>query len=198
MRAFVAIELPGEIKRQLLNAAGRLRHAHVRASWVKAESMHVTLRFFGDIGQREADMLIAHVEPRFAEAQLVALSVRGIGAFPNVRKPSVVWAGVGPLEGALESVHGIAEWGALAIGQKAEGRRFHPHITLARLREGDGGRSREAVPTSRASVDELAVLIERERETEFGAFTATSVSLFSSELTPQGPIHTRVKEFRLS
>ncbi len=198
MRAFVAIELPEEIKRQLLNAAERLRQARIRASWVKAESMHVTLRFLGDIGERDADLLIAHVEPRFAEAQPVALSVRGIGAFPNLRKPSVVWAGVGPAEETLESVHGIAESGALAIGQKAEGRSFHPHITLARVREGEGPKSHAVGPASRASVDKLAGLIERERETEFGAFTATSVSLFSSELTPQGPIHTRVKEFRLS
>jgi len=235
MRAFVAIEMPEEIKAGLLGAQKRLREARVRASWVKPEAMHLTLRFLGDISAGESERLADFLAPRFAEAEPVAMRVHGVGAFPNVRKPGVVWAGVEPWEGPLETVFGIAEAGAMAIGQKAEGRGFHPHVTLGRVRDDRRGGGRAAAegggraaaegggraaakgggraaaeggcPTgtrgnkdSKDSKDteRLVALIERERFAEFGAFTATSVSLFSSELTPQGPIHTRVKEFRFS
>ncbi len=183
MRAFVAIELPDSIKDRLRSLTDRLRRSHARASWVKAERIHLTLRFMGDVPEEDADRLRGLLAGRYAGLDGFELRVRGLGAFPNARKPSVVWAGVTPLEGALERGQAIAEEGARAIGLKPEKRRFRPHLTLARIRDV-------------RQTGDLPRRLGIERDFDAGSFSVSSVSLFSSELTRSGPIYERIEEFR--
>ncbi|MBX7256784.1 MAG: RNA 2',3'-cyclic phosphodiesterase [Candidatus Hydrogenedentes bacterium] len=196
MRAFVAIEIPEEIRMRLLDVQQNLRESRLRASWVKPGAMHLTLRFLGEIGEADAETYLEHVAPAFAEVSAFDLTVRGVGAFPNARRPTVVWAGVTPADGALEAAFRIAEAGAVAIGQKPENRRFHPHVTLARIKDDrDKASGRGAKDAGDPAIERLAALMRREQSTLFGAFTAKSVSLFSSDLRPQGPVYTCIKEF---
>lgn len=197
MRAFAAIEVPEDIKARLQETQCVLRESKARASWVKPDAMHITLRFLGEIGDAAAETFVTYAAPRFAGLHAFELTVAGIGAFPNARKPSVVWAGIAPAEGPLEAAFRIAEEGAIALGQKAEGRRFHPHVTLARVKDAPRSEgSARGAPDPK--LERLAAAIGAAQGARFGAFTARSVSLFSSDLTPQGPIYTRIKEFRFS
>ncbi|MBN2307849.1 MAG: RNA 2',3'-cyclic phosphodiesterase [Candidatus Hydrogenedentes bacterium] len=182
MRTFIAIELPDTARQALAKLSRRLQACPMRASWAKPENMHLTLRFLGDIEEPDVDTIREILAAAYAGAESFDLDVRGTGVFPNASKPSVVWAGVVPIEGPLKRVQAAAEEAACAIGLKPERRRFHPHVTLARIKE----------PARSGS---LAALLVREQAFDGGSFSVGSVSLFSSRLDAGGAVHTRLQEF---
>lgn len=182
MRCFVAVEIPDGVKAALAQVSARLRECRARASWVRTEHMHLTLRFLGDVDYGKADSFAGHLREALGGIGAFPLQVRGVGAFPNARRPSVVWAGVGPADGALGNVQALCEQAALAIDLPREAKPFHPHITLARIK-------------SIGPNADLTLAIEREAACPAGEFIASSVSLFKCELTPRGPIYTLIEEF---
>lgn len=184
MRSFIAIELPDPIKASLTPMVDRLRRTRVRASWVKPERMHLTLRFLGDVAEERLAALGEHLSAGLSGIEPFPLRVQGVGAFPNTRRPVVLWAGVGSLEGALTDVQAAAERAAQSIGLKPERRAFRAHVTIARVKQSGG-------------FGELSVALRREEDFEAGPFQAGAVTLFSSELAPSGPVYTRLREFPL-
>ena len=94
VRAFVAIELPEAVSDALGALAGRLRKSRVRASWVQPGNIHLTLRFCGDVAVPDAESLGRFLADRYAGREPFPLEVKGVGCFPNARRPKVVWAGV--------------------------------------------------------------------------------------------------------
>lgn len=182
MRCFVAIDIPDDVKAALARVSARLRECRARASWVRTEHMHLTLRFLGDVDRERMDSFAGRLREALAAIRPFPLQVRGVGAFPNARRASVVWVGVGPLDGALGNVQTVCEQAAWAIDLPREAKPFHPHITLVRIK--DFGPNAD-----------LTRAIAREAACIAGEFMASSVSLFKSELTPRGPIYTRIEEF---
>ena len=182
MRTFVAIELPESVKEALHALSGRLRESGGRVSWVKPENMHLTLRFLGEVDDEHVERLSAILADAYRGSAAFPLAVRGTGAFPNPRRPDVIWVGAEPLEGALAEVQAAAESAARAIGLPPDDKIFRAHLTLARIRD-------------RRAAKPLMECLEMERDFAGGEFTVGSVSLFSSELTPHGPIYRRLREF---
>ena len=182
MRTFIAIELNDAVREALWALSLRLQQSGVRASWAKPRSMHLTLRFLGEIPVEDVGRIGDLLAPRYAGTEPFSLRVAEAGAFPNARKPSVVWAGVGPLEGHLAQVQSTAEEAARAIGLAAEKRRYRPHLTIARIRDA-------------AKASKLAPVLAREGAFDGGSFSVGSVSLFSSELGPGGAVYERLREF---
>lgn len=184
MRAFIAIELPDDVKDILVALVERLRRTDVRASWVKRHAMHLTLRFLGDIDEpRVSDIekgLDAGLE---AFPPSFELRVKNVGCFPNVARPSVVWAGVHPIEGPLMSAFRACEAAARSAGLPAERKPFRPHLTVARLKHPSDG-------------TQLRACLEQEASLESDSFRVRGVILVRSQLTPRGPIHTPLREFR--
>ena len=154
----------------------------MKASWVRPEHMHLTLRFLGDIDNAQAQFISPYLREVFSDMHPFTLLAQAVGAFPNLRRPSIVWAGIGPLTGPLELVQTHCERAAQHAGLTPELKPFHPHITLARIKD------------PRPPVD-LMQAIERERTFTAGEFTVHGVSLLKSELTPRGPNYTRLEEF---
>jgi len=184
MRAFVAIELPGTIKDAVESLSQRLQGCGARASWVRSDNMHLTLRFFGDIENEQTDRLVELLAESCKDVSPFSLRIRGVGAFPNVRKPSVVWVGAESLGVSPDTLYRAAERAARAVGLRADDKPFHPHVTLARIRD-----ARTARPLMEA--------MEHETVFDAGAFDVHGMTLFSSELTPKGPIYRVVREFLL-
>lgn len=182
MRAFVAIELPDPVRAKLAEAVARLRGARVPASWVTPDRMHLTLRFLGEVTEIAAGDLAAKLRQAYRASNAPLLRVRGIGAFPRISRPAVVWAGVKDEGESLANAQRIAEECAQGIGLAPESKPFHAHVTLCRVKGGRG-------------LGELIRRIEGEADLDAGAFTARAVSLFSSELTGRGPVYTRIEEF---
>lgn len=188
MRAFIALELPEDVKTALDALSWRLRDRldtrDLRVSWVRPENVHLTLRFLGDVTEDQIAQLSIPMDEACRAEQPFALRVCGTGAFPNVRRPSVIWVAVGPLDGPLDRIQKAAEAAAQGVGLAREEKKFHPHLTLARIREPRGAQP-------------LIERVEREKEFLAGEFLVRSVTLFSSELTSKGPIYRRLKEFSL-
>lgn len=185
MRTFIAIELPDAVRDALADLSSRLRKSGLRASWVRPDRMHLTLRFLGEVDIGQADRLRALLAHAYQPFEPFSLHVGRVGAFPNPRKPAILWAGVDPLEGSLSQVQAMAEESARSIGIPPETKPFHPHLTLARVKD-------------RRNAPKLLPYIEREQDFDGGSFSVRSVALFSSRLTPKGPIYQRLQEFPFS
>lgn len=125
-RLFTALEIPGDIALSL----GLLRSPLSGARWVEPENYHITLRFIGDVDGRCADDVVAALDKVVRQPFDVRLS--GFGAF-GTRKPHSVWAAVEPSQ-ALRDLHAEQESRLRRIGLVPEGRKFTPHVTLARLK----------------------------------------------------------------
>jgi 2'-5' RNA ligase len=182
MRTFIAIELPEPILAAIAMLSDRLRASRARVTWVKPENMHLTLRFLGEVDDENIKRITTILSDAYRGVTPFTVSVRGTGAFPNERRPNVIWAGVESAGSGLETAHMAAESAARAIGLPPEDRAFHPHLTLVRIKEW-----REAPPV----ID----CLERESDFNAGDFTVKDVSLFSSRLTPHGPVYQRLQEF---
>jgi 2'-5' RNA ligase len=181
---FAAIEPPEPVRAELDRLRGRLRACGARVAWPSTENMHLTLRFYGELDESAAGAAEALLEAACKNAAPIPLSVRGAGAFPSTRRPSVLWAGVVCENDALETLQARAEDAARAAGLPRERRAFHPHITLGRVRD-----PRDAGRLSRA--------LEAERDFDGGAFTAACLVLFASELCPEGAQYTVLRRFPL-
>lgn len=185
VRTFAAIPLPDSIRQPIDALTARLRSGGAQASWVRREHMHLTLRFFGEIDpNQQVPRLAGLLAEACSHASPFLLHVRATGAFPNTRKPSVIWAGLDPLDGPLAILQAAVENAARAIGLPPDDKTFHPHITLARIRDPRSARS-------------LLYALQNESAFDAGAFLVRNVTLFSSELAPQGPIYRVVREFPL-
>lgn len=184
MRLFVALELPGEVREALAHLTAQLKPLCRGASWVRPEGMHVTLKFIGHaIADADAEKFAA---ARTALATVksdapVDMHYRGIGFFPNSRRPNVFWCDI---QASLNLAPLVAEMEkALAsLGIPAESRLYVPHLTLARFK------SPEGVPALLRTAEEFA-------EREFGSSRETQFHLFESKLKPGGAEHRKIESY---
>jgi len=170
-RLFVAIDLP-ESTRQFL--ADLDPHIH-RVRWVDPEQMHLTLGFFSDVPE-EVDLAFRK-KLSAIEVGAFFLPIVGVGAFPAKGWPKVVWIGVGRGHPHLFQLHKRVSDAAIAAGLEADLRPWHPHITIARCRD--------VAPQS------LRNFLKSNVDLDAGMTRVDSFHLYSSKLTPAGPIHTR-------
>jgi 2'-5' RNA ligase len=184
IRAFAAVELDGPIRDAVAALVNRLRARPFRVAWVRPENLHLTLRFLGQIDSERVEAYAALVRDEAARLTPFVARVRGIGVFPDARRPSVVWTALGSETNTLQEIYEIVERAARSIGLAPEYRAFAPHVTLGRVR-----RESPAI--------DLAPILEVEKDFDAGAFTVEAVSLFSSELTPQGARYTRLHRLNL-
>ncbi|MBI3118860.1 MAG: RNA 2',3'-cyclic phosphodiesterase [Candidatus Hydrogenedentes bacterium] len=182
MRAFIAIELPDSVKKGIAALQERLRKSGVAAAWTKPENFHLTLRFLGDVDEERIASLRDFLREHYGQCGALQLCFQGAGAFPDLRRPNVLWAGLRVLEGDLVPIQAVAEAGAVYVGLAREGKAFLPHVTLARLRD------RRRFGDCREALARCAAL-------GGDAFPVRAVALFSSQLDAAGAIHRRIEEF---
>ncbi|SDR29125.1 RNA 2',3'-cyclic phosphodiesterase [Pseudovibrio sp. Tun.PSC04-5.I4] len=158
-RLFVGLELPSSTRMMLSLLRGGLRNAR----WIDSENYHITLRFIGDIDDRVADD-IAFELSRIQRAPLT-VKLTGLGSFGS-GKPHVVWARVEPTQ-ELTELQAEQERILQRLGLPADGRKYKPHVTLARLRG--------------TSIVELAHWLGMRGEFSAPMFTAGRFVLFSAK-----------------
>ena len=176
MRLFVGLELPDDIRGQL----GKLRRGIPGARWLDPDQLHMTLAFIGDkdvLAARDiVDSLITLDPPTFL------LEISGVGHFGSLRQARTVWAGVETSEPLLRLRKGVVRRLALA-DVAVERRKFHPHVTLARVR-GETGHH-------------LANFLAEHSLLRLPAFPVEAFTLFESHLRPEGAVYEVVEEFPL-
>ncbi len=189
IRAFIAIELPDPVKASLSSLEDRLRPAeHPYVKWVGTEGIHLTLKFLGNIAPDQVPRIIEAIAPASQGLSPFELQIGGLGVFPNLQRPRVIWVAVtGEVEQLIALQRGIDQ--ALApLGFPREGRPFTPHLTLGRLRE-------RASPGERNSIGKLVMATEFEGGP---AMEVKELSLMRSTLTPSGAIYSRLASIELT
>ena len=137
MRLFVAILPPPEALDELAEAAAPLRQAAPELRWSGRPQWHLTLAFLGDVNERVLADLTARLERAAARHSVQNLAFAGGGAFPSPRRARVLWAGVRADHKALSALAASVSAGARRAGAPPpdEGRKYHPHLTLAHCRQ---------------------------------------------------------------
>lgn len=188
IRAFIAIELPLPIQNQLEQIVLDLQKCGSRhVKWVKPENIHLTLKFLGESRPDELDRLSAEIRPIAAITRPIELNVHGLGAFPNFKRPRVIWVGV-QAPPSLIRLQQALEDAAEKIGYPREERTFSPHLTLGRV-------NREASPAELAHLGET---IAQKPVGTLGSMTVSQLVLFRSVLKPAGAIYTPLAHFPLN
>ncbi len=183
IRAFIAIPLDPAIRANLAAFITRYRLSRETGFRpVKADIIHLTLKFLGDTTREQLQQILSGLDQIIHTSPAFPLAVENVGAFPNWERARVVWAGVkSPV--ALQTLYARIDQHTEELGFPSEGKRFTPHLTLARL---------TTTPPETAAVPIVNRLRTITPAPVFGEMQAREVILFQSTLTPQGPIHTPV------
>jgi len=188
IRAFVAIELPGEVKSALAALQAQLRSGgHHPVKWVDPESVHLTLKFLGNIPASRAGDIIKAMQESTLGIPPFSLEVTGLGVFPNTRKVRVVWVGLGGETDVLNRLQQRIESNLVPLGFACESRPFSPHLTLCRARES----------ISPAEQQNLGQLVSTTACNLQCRFDVVEISLMRSQLTPGGAIYHRLGAVKL-
>ena len=180
MRAFVAVEIPDEIRRRIADLIQALKPAAPQVRWARAEGLHITLKFLGEISEQQVEEIKTQLMS-VQSATPLHLQIQGAGYFPNERSPRVVWLGV-ESGAALPELAGQVEKRLAPLGMAKEGRPFSAHLTLGRLRR----------------PGKLHALSEELRKREplvLGSFTADEFFLYESKPSPRGSIYRQIARF---
>lgn len=173
IRSFVAIEIP--LTADLANLLDRLKKSGSRLSVPRAEGVHITIKFLGDVQEDRMDRILTILREAASSHSRFEAKVRGTGAFPSPRNPRVLWVGIedgGAMGRLAESVDkNLAE-----MGFEREKRPFTPHVTVARVKSSSG-------------IERAIEILNEYETTEFGSFTVADMKLKKSTLTPSGSIY---------
>ncbi len=179
MRCFIAISLPEELKAKISGIQEKLKAAGADVSWTRPEGMHLTLKFFGEIEDRRIPKIEKALDMAVDGISPFTLSVSGMGMFPDMRRPRVVWIGLKEDGGNLLRLNKCVEEELKKIGFPPEERRFTPHTTLGRIR-------------SNRNIEKLLRLIDEEKGIDTGGFDVSEIHLIKSELKPAGAVYTEL------
>jgi 2'-5' RNA ligase len=136
VRIFCAVELPSEVRARATDHIARLRDAvqGVRVSWERADKLHITLKFLGEIAPNRLQALSDAASRAAQGTQPFILALEGAGAFPPRGLPRILWLGINDSSGWLAQLQSGLEEECERIGFAREGRPFSPHLTIARIR----------------------------------------------------------------
>jgi RNA 2',3'-cyclic 3'-phosphodiesterase len=176
MRTFIALPLPAEARALLGNLQAKLRSFGADVKWTAADSIHLTLKFLGEIAPASLPGLVSHLRTETAAEHSFALRVHGLGGFPDLRNPRVIWCGLEGDRAALASVQQKVEAACIQAGFPSEERPFQAHLTLGRVR-------------GKTNLQPLLDYIKIGSTLEH-TFTVKALHIYQSTLRPQGALYT--------
>ena len=181
LRLFIAVPIPEPVREAVLRAQAELQAAIPGKSirWTRPEQFHVTLRFLGDVDAQRVDALTASVGRACDGFGALQLSAAGVGLFPGLRRPRVVWIGVTERRERLTVLQRAVEAAAAGFTSEKPERTFTGHVTLGRCRAG-----------ARKEIVRLIALARGMDRRVFGDWSAGGIEIIRSELLPAGSRHT--------
>jgi len=190
MRTFIAIEIPEPLKLHLDRSVSGLRSnlEDGLIRWVRLESIHLTLKFLGEIEQEQAHTIHEILDQVAGRFSSFSLEIAGLGCFPNCTRPRIVWAGFKPAGGELLRLQSELEGRLEKIGFEREQRAYHPHLTLGRVGKGLSGSNMKLISrwAQEAQIESV------------GCFEADAISLILSVLHPNGATYSNLHVARLT
>jgi 2'-5' RNA ligase len=183
MRTFLAVDISEEIRAGITELLNGFLRTDPGIKWVDPGLMHITLFFFGEVDRQTLEKLEAITGETVQQSGRFTVSVGGLGAFPTLEAPRVIWTGVKNDTGELGDIYCGIRDRILAerLPVKTEKRDYRPHITIGRVK---------SRPERR-----LLELIEAKKEEQFGICEARGLALYQSTLTRRGPVYRILREF---
>jgi len=184
LRAFLAIDLPTAAKERLAAQVRKLSPGTCGIKWVDTRQIHLTVKFLGSISTELVDKINESTKKVTLRIRPFTLILKGVGGFPHIRRPRIIWAG---LSHDLETLRKLVEELEIAceqIGIAREDRSFHPHLTL--------GRNKTNQPNA-VLFQRLSGWVEEESE----PFKVEEIILYKSDLKPFGPVYSKISSFQL-
>jgi 2'-5' RNA ligase len=183
IRAFIAVDIPQETKMDIDRLISGFRADGSGIRWVKAANLHLTLRFLGDIPQESMPQLAESLKANVDGFGTFDLMLKGIGAFPNLRRPRVIWIGTDKGTDRLSELAGRVEKSCVDSGFGRADKKFSSHLTIGRVKFPKG----------------LDRLLGKIGKTEFESpeFDVGEISVVKSDLSPAGPKYTKLENISL-
>lgn len=183
MRTFIAIELPERIKKKIEQLQTPLKKTNAFVSWVKPENIHITLKFLGEVPEEKINEVSSSSGKALEGAKKFTMSLKGMGAFPDSRRPRVIWIGAGSGEKELSSMASKIEEEMEKIGFPKEDRKFSAHFTIGRVK----------------SPKNIEKLMELVKSSDFSTedIEVNEVVVMRSQLHPAGAIYTPLRKIPL-
>jgi 2'-5' RNA ligase len=182
LRTFIAVEIPLEVRQAVYHATSDLQErigSLVR--WVPMENMHLTLKFLGDISPAHVDLLTQMLQAETTLFNCFDLRLTGLGSFPNLKRPRVIYIGIhAPV--ALETLQRGIEAASRRLGYESEERGFSPHLTIGRVKQNVTATEQQQI---RRALEESKIDL-------LGTARVDSVHLYKSDLKPSGSVYTRL------
>jgi len=183
IRSFIAFDMESEsIIKRIVDAQSLLTKTGADLKLVEPKNIHITVRFLGNITMP----MVEKIYEEMKKVQFIPFDVKiqGVGAFPNMRYPRVVWARITEGADQLRSIFNQLEPRLCSLGFAPDPKGFSPHLTIARVKSG-------------RNKAELAKCLTEYANYEFGVVHAACLRLKRSDLTPKGPIYSTLKEYCL-
>jgi 2'-5' RNA ligase len=183
VRTFIAVDLPREVKQQIGDIGAGLRPLSRSVRWVRPESLHLTLKFLGEISQERLPGIFTALSENLPGRASFDLVLADLGGFPNLRRPRVLWVGVEQGEEQLKGLQEMVEEAMVQCGFDRERRAFSPHLTIGRVKSAQGLEAvLDRLPSISYRSDRIAV---------------SAVKVMRSQLKPTGAEYSALQVFPL-
>ncbi len=179
MRTFIGVEVPKKEREIIWRLIQEQRKKNLPIKWVEFENLHITLKFLGEIDEKKLDSLLPILTTISKGTKRFSIGLENIGCFPSIRNPRVLWIGVSIGAEELINLAIEIESNLNKIGFKKEGKKFHPHLTIGRLK-------------TPCKVEDI---LNQTIKTDI--FEIKDFILFKSNLLPTGPVYEKLKVFSL-
>ena len=183
IRTFIAVDLPQDAKMEMDKLTSILRTEGRGINWVKAENLHITLRFLGDIDQESVPKLAESIKTNIYGFGKFGLSFSGLGGFPNLKMPRVIWAGTDIGKDRLRDLATSVEMACIESKFGRGDKRFLAHLTIGRVKNPSG----------------IGIIVKKIERTAFQTkpYDIPAVTIFKSDLSPAGPKYMPLEIIRL-
>lgn len=185
VRTFLAVETDEAARRQLVRAAEKIDDRAAKIRWVAAENLHVTLKFLGEVAEADVAEVCRAAARAAAEIEAFDFQVVGMTCVPPSGRLQMIWAGAADPTARMAALQSLLEDRLARLGFQEERRAFRPHITMARIKH---------CPSPK-SIREAASAFAR---TDFGTVHCGELVVFSSKLTPDGPVYAPLARAKLA
>ena len=185
IRSFVAIELPQETRDKLIIIQEQIKQSQAKVRWLNPNGIHLTLKFLGNIHPAQVDEIAGTAAREVENEPPLTLRPSGLGAFPSLRNPRVIWVGIQGEVERLRNIQTCLESTLERLGFGREQRPFRPHLTLGRLKD-------------RRRKQRLVHAIDTLQLPEFNSFDVGEIILYKSDLRPTGAIYTKLHRMPLA
>lgn len=184
IRTFIAIQIPADIRNKISTFQGELKAVGKGVGWVKPQNIHLTLKFLGETDEKIIDAIEGKIKEAAAGINLFEIKVHGVGAFPNMKRPRVIWIGAECENNVLSTIAGRLDRNLESLGFQSENRKYTAHLTLGRVKDP-------------RNIEPVMEKVESNSNFEAGLFKAEQIELIKSDLLPKGAVYTSLVKVEL-